>query len=105
MAEEQKMGHDLQTEATLDTLDAGSINVKKEEANVADIAAAAAKKKKKSFWSSKLSHKDKGKLKKLAAKEKEAKEQEQAEIAAQKVEEDRIKAENKAREIQEKANL
>ena len=109
MAEESKTGNlkklgEQMEDDILDTLDAGNIVVEKEGANVADIAAAK-KKKNTGFWPSKISHKDKGKLKKLAAKEKEAKVQEDAAIAAQKVEEERIKAENKARKIQEKANL
>ena len=59
-------------------------------------------KNKKRSW---LSHRDKSKLRKAADNEKKKKQQEQAEIAAQKVEEDRVKAENKAREIQGKETL
>ena len=108
MAEEHKMGQDLQTEATLDP----SIDVGREEvADLTKLAATAAetvpKKKKKtgSFWPSKISRKDKGKLKKLAAKEKEAKEQEDAKKAAAKVAAEKLEAEKKAQEIHGKETL
>lgn len=124
MADESKTGNqrrferqDAQIEGADETLDAelnaddyrpGSINVKKEEANVAEIAAKAAdtgkKKKKRNLWGS-VTNRHKNMIKKEEKAAKVAADAEAADLAAKAVAKKAAQAEKKAREIQEKVNL
>jgi hypothetical protein len=121
MADESKTGNPKTLERqkakteVLETLDADiepGINVEREEANVAEIAAKAAdtgkKKKKRNLWGS-VTNRHKNMIKKEEKAAKVAADAEAADLAAKavakKLEAEKLEAEKKAQEIQGKATL